>query len=191
MEAAPADGYRWGFLKDAKSWMGSRPAGAFGNEMQMVSAWFGRAATFSLSDGWHADISGTLALGHANMPAGEMLDVDAHIMSPGKRAWNVAHHTPELEWPVATREGRIRGGTVHVHAGAATRQPFYQTTAADLAPDSREFQVTLTHEWALGHGLAVVEVAHSQNHLHVYGRTHSRLGAAWYMTMRKNNGARR
>ena len=192
VEAAPADGYRWGFLKDAKSWMGSRPAGAFGNEMQMVSAWFGRAATFSLSDGWHADISGTLALGHANMPAGEMLDVDAHIMS----AWEAglerrAPHSRTrmaLSQPARAESGE---GRFTYMAGLRHGKPFYQTTAADLAPDSREFQVTLTHEWALGHGLAVVEVAHSQNHLHVYGRTHSRLGAAWYMTMRKNNGARR
>ena len=97
LERAPRNGFRWGILGDASSWMGGHASGAFGERMRSVTTWVGRGIQVEMSDTLTLHGSATLGLGRVFLEPGSMLDVDAHLMSSweiglGARAtrrWNV------------------------------------------------------------------------------------------------------
>ena len=182
IENAPADGYRWGYLRDSRSWMGGRTAGAFGNRAESASAWFGRTATFELTDVWRATLSGTLAVGDVWLAAGTMLDVEAHILSTWEAAFERRADDTRTRFALSQPARAETGaGTLTYMAGLKHGQPFYETVSVPLSPERREVRLTLAHERPLGPGRLAAELSFADNFRHRAGMTDARGGVAWRM----------
>ena len=184
IEKAPADGYRWGYLKDSRSWMGGRTAGAFGNRAESASAWIGRTATFELTDVWRATLSGTLAVGDVWLEAGTMLDVEAHILSTWEAAFERRADDIRTRFALSQPARAETGaGTLTYMAGLKHGQPFYETASVSLSPERREVRLTLAHERPLGPGRLAAELSFADNYRHRAGITDARGGVAWRMLL--------
>ncbi|MYJ95633.1 MAG: hypothetical protein F4053_08650 [Proteobacteria bacterium] len=185
IENAPADGYRWGYLRDSRSWMGGRTAGAFGNRAESASAWLGRTATFELTDVWRATLSGTLAVGDVWLAAGTMLDVEAHILSTWEAAFERRADDTRMRFALSQPARAETGaGTLTYMAGLKHGQPFYETASVPLSPERREVRLTLAHERPLGPGRLAAELSFAENFGHRAGMTDARGGVAWRMLLR-------
>lgn len=182
VERTPVMGYRWGVLEDGSSWLGGFPSGAFGNRVGSTTVWFGRSARFTLGSLWTMNVSGTLALTHAKLPPGSMLEVDSHVMS----TWHISAERGMRghgEWfrfalsqPVRAETGT---GTLTYLAGLNDGAPVYEQARTSLVPEGRELELSFTHETPIARGRVVVKFAHSFNFLHEADRADSRIGLAY------------
>ena len=186
VEQTPGEGLRWGALRDGSSWLGGYPAGAFGNNVRSVTAWFGRSARLKLDDRWSASISGTVAVASADLPPWAMLEVDSHVMSTweiglergirGSERW----FRVSLSQPLRAETGV---GTLTYLAGLKDGSPAYERAVGSLAPDGRELELAFAHDRPIGRGRGAVEIRHSFDFLHEPGGTDSRVGLAYRLNL--------
>ncbi len=182
LEQAPSDGFRWGILIDGASWQGGHVSGAFGDDVRSMTTWIGHSTRMELDEAWTLNASATLALGHAFLEAGTMLDVDPYTMS----AWDLSLERGQrghgmwsrlsLAQPLRAETGNA---SVTYLSGLRDGAPIYDQATVPLEPSSREIELAFTHETPMGSGRGVFEVAHSWNAGHEPGNNKFSIGVAY------------
>ena len=186
VEQAPAYGIRWGVLADSASWLGGHTSGAFGNDIESITAWVGRTTRFELDDAWSLNASATLGLGRAYLQPGAMFDADPYAMSTwdidleygirGSGQWSRI----ALSQPLRAETG---SGKFTYLAGLKDGKRFYDHATVPLQPEGRELELALTHEAPVGWGRGIVKLAYSSNFRHVPGRTNWGVGVAYRVNL--------